>query len=412
MNIVDRVKNILLTPATEWDVIAGETTPQKTLILNYVLPLAAFAAVMHFISISLIGTRGVFGAVFHMPMMWGLVMAVYQFVMAVIAVFVIGFIIDALAPTFGGQKNLDQAIKVAAYSFTAGWIGSVFGILPWIGWLLGLLMGLYGLYLLYLGLPRLMKNPPDKSIGYTALVVVAAIVVMVIIAMVGGFFSGAAMMGGSMAGMGMGGGGRVAPSVTYDANSPMGKLNDFSAKMQEQGKKMEAAQKSGNQKEQMEAAMGVLGTAMSGGKGVDPVQIDALKPFVPASFAGLPQISTQSERGGVQGLMTAKVEAHYGDTSGKNAQLEVVDTGGAAGLLGLASWMGVQGEREDANRREVTRKDGNRLVHEEVSKQGGNNKFSLVLNDRFVVSARGNVDIDTLKSSVSSLDLGKLEGLK
>ena len=112
MNIVDRVKNILLTPATEWDVIAAETTPQKTLILNYVLPLAAFAAIMHFISLSLVGTRGMFGGVFHMPIMWGLVMAIYHLVMAVIAVFVIGFIIDALAPTFGGQKNLDQAEKL------------------------------------------------------------------------------------------------------------------------------------------------------------------------------------------------------------------------------------------------------------------------------------------------------------
>jgi len=205
---------------------------------------------------------------------------------------------------------------------------------------------------------------------------------------------------------------RTAHGFVYDANSPMGKLNDFSAKMQEANKKMEAAQKSGDQKAQMAAAMGVLGTAVSGGKGVEPVQIDALKPFVPASFAGLPQTSTQSERGGVQGLMTAKVEARYGDSSGKNAALEVVDTGGAAGLLGLASWMGVQGEREDDNRREVTRKDGNRLVHEEVSKRGGSNKFSVVLNERYVVSARGNVDFDTLKSSVASLDLGKLEALK
>jgi hypothetical protein len=242
-------------------------------------------------------------------------------------------------------------------------------------------------------------------------VVVAAIVVMVIITMVGGFFAGGAMMaGGNMAGLGADS--RVAPSVTYDANSPMGKLNDFSRKMEEANKKMEAAQKSGDQKAQMAAAMGAFGTAISGGKGVDPVQIDALKPFVPATFAGLPQTSTQSERGGVQGLMTAKVEARYGDGSGKNAELEVTDTGGAAGLLGLASWMGVQGEREDANHREVTRKDGNRLVHEEMSKRGGSNKVSLVLNDRFVVSARGNVDFDTLKASLNSLDLGKIEALK
>jgi hypothetical protein len=328
----------------------------------------------------------------------------------VVMVFVLGFIIDALAPNFGATKSMPQAIKVAAYAYTPVWVVSVLKIIPMLG-IVVLLAAIYAVYLLYLGLPRLMKGPEDKAAGYTAVVVVVSLVLAIVIGYIGGML----MMGGVGMGMGMGMGGmgtRVAPSVTYDANSPMGKLNDFSAKMQEQGKKMEAAQKSGNQKEQMAAAMGVLGTAISGGKGVDPVQIDALKPFVPASFAGLPQTSTQSERGGVQGLMTAKVEAHYGDTSGKNAQLEVIDTGGAAGLLGLASWMGVQGEREDANRREVTRKDGNRLVHEEVSKHGGNNKFSLVLNDRFVVSARGNVDIDMLKSSVSSLDLGKLEGLK
>jgi Yip1 domain len=371
-----------------------------------VLPLAALAAIMHFISLFLVGTRGMFGGVMRMPLLWAATMAIYHLVMAVVAVFVIGFIIDALAPTFGGQKNMNQAVKVAAYSFTAAWVGSVFGILPYLGWLLAFLMAIYGLYILFLGLPRLMKSPEDKAIGYTAVVVIVAIVVMVIIGVVGGLLTAPAMMAG--AGMGA----RMSPGVTYDPNSPMGKLNDFSVKMQEQGKKMEAAQKSGDQKAQMAAAMGVLGTAISGGKGVDPVQIDALKPFVPATFAGLPQTSTQSERGGVQGLMTAKVEARYGDSSGKNASLEVTDTGGAAGLLGLASWMGVQGEREDDNHREVTRKDGNRLVHEEVSKRGGSNKFSVVLNERFVVSARGNVDFDTLKSSVASLDLGKLEALK
>ena len=63
-------------------------------------------------------------------------------------------------------------------------------------------------------------------------------------------------------------------------------------------------------------------------------------------------------------------------------------------------------------RKESTHKDGNRLVHEEVNKQGGSNKFVVVLNERFIVTARGNVPIDALKSSVASLDLGKLESLK
>ena len=409
MGIVDRIKNILLTPKSEWDVIAAETTPTNTIIMSYVLPLAAVAAIAGFIGMSVIGMSMPFAGTYRVGFVGGLVAAIFQVVMAVVMVFVLAFIIDALAPTFGATKSMPQAIKVAAYAYTPVWVVSVLKIIPMLG-VVVLLAAIYAIYLLYLGLPRLMKGPEDKAAGYTAVVVVVSVILAIVIGTIAGMLT----MGGMGMGMGMGMGGmgtRVAPSVTYDANSPVGKLNDFAAKMQEQGKKMEAAEKSGNQKEQMAAAMGVLGTALSGGKGVDPVQIDALKPFVPASFAGMPQTSTQSERGGVQGLMTAKVEARYG-ANGKSAELEVIDTGGAAGLLGLASWMGVQGEREDANHREVTRKDGNRLVHEEVSKTGGSNKFSLVLNDRFVVSARGTVDIDTLKSSVSSLDLGKLEGLK
>jgi hypothetical protein len=175
---------------------------------------------------------------------------------------------------------------------------------------------------------------------------------------------------------------------------------------------MEAAQKTGDPNKQMEAAMAALGTAVSGGKGVEPVQLDALKPFVPEKFAGLSRTDLRTERGGAGGFMTAKAEGIYGDSSGKSARLDVTDTGGVAGLMGLASWMNVQGERENSDRRESTRRDGKRLLHEEVSKTGGNNKYTVVLNDRFIVEANGTVDIATLKSAVNDLDLGKLESLK
>jgi hypothetical protein len=74
--------------------------------------------------------------------------------------------------------------------------------------------------------------------------------------------------------------------------------------------------------------------------------------------------------------------------------------------------MGIQGEREDSSRREVTRKEGDRLVHEQVSKTGGNNEFTVVLANRYIVSTKGNADIGALKTAVASLDLGKLESLK
>ena len=413
MNLVERAKNILLTPKTEWGVIEAETTPRKDLILGYVLPLALIPAIVTFLTMSIIGTAlGFLGGHMTFGIGLGLTMAIWRLVSAVIAVFVIAFIIDALAPSFGGTKNMDQAFKVIVYASTAGWVGSIFSIIPILGWLLSLLASLYGLYLLYLGLPRLMKAPEDKAIGYTAVVVIIAIVVLVILSAVSSVF----MMGGGLAAGGMGAmmnRPNAGATVTYDANSPMGKLEAYGKRMEEANKKMETAQKSGDANQQMAAAMASMATAMGGKPGVEPVQIDALKPFVPDTFAGLPRKDLRTERGGVQGLMTAKAEGVYNDGAGKNVDLEVVDSGGASGLMGLASWMNVQAEKEDQYRKESTRKEGNRLVHEEVNKQpGGSSKYVVVLADRFIVTARGTADIGTLKSGVASLDLGKLESLK
>ena len=62
---------------------------------------------------------------------------------------------------------------------------------------------------------------------------------------------------------------------------------------------------------------------------------------------------------------------------------------------------------------ERTQKVDGRLVHERVSKTGGSNEYGIVLGDRFLVTAEGRgVDLATLKSAVSGLDLRKLESMK
>jgi hypothetical protein len=153
VDIVDRVKKICLTPNIEWPVIAGETTSAATLVTGYVLPLATVSAIAGFVGGSLVGYTLPLLGTYRVPLSAGLAAAVFGVVMAVVGVFVMSLIINALAPTFAAEKNGDQAIKVAAYSFTPAWVAGVFMILPTLG-VLATLGGLYGLYLLYLGLPR------------------------------------------------------------------------------------------------------------------------------------------------------------------------------------------------------------------------------------------------------------------
>jgi hypothetical protein len=134
---------------------------------------------------------------------------------------------------------------------------------------------------------------------------------------------------------------------------------------------------------------------------------------MPETFAGLPRKSSNVEKTGMAGLMVSRAEATYGDNGQKSVTLEVTDTGGISGLTGLASWVGMQGEKEDENGVERTQKIGDRLVHERVSKGEGTNEFSVVLGNRFVVNAEGSgVTLNDLKAAVSALDLGKLESMK
>jgi hypothetical protein len=177
---------------------------------------------------------------------------------------------------------------------------------------------------------------------------------------------------------------------------------------------MEEAQKSGDPNKQMEAAMATLGTAISGGKAVEPVQVDVLKPLLPETAAGLPKTSSSADRSGVAGITVAKAGNVYAD-QGREIQLDIVDTGGVAGLTAFAAFaaLGVQSERETESRIERTRREGNRVIHEEISKRGGPNAFTLVLADRFVITAKGKgVGIDDLKATVALMDLAKIEAIK
>ena len=193
MNIIERIKGILLRPKEEWQVIAGETTPIVELYKSYIILLAAIGPVASFIGMSLVGVSLPMGGSFRVPITTGIISAIVQYVLTLVGVYVLAFIIDTLAPTFAGAKNIDQAFKLATYSYTPGWLVGIFALIPALG-ILGIL-GLYGLYLLYLGLPVLMKSPKEKSTGYTIAIIVAAIIIFAVIGVVSGaFIPGASRM--------------------------------------------------------------------------------------------------------------------------------------------------------------------------------------------------------------------------
>jgi hypothetical protein len=399
--IIERIKNILTTPKTDWPVIADEPATVSDLYKSYIAILAAIPAIVGFIKGSLIG-YSVVGMTVRTPIGSGLTGMLIGYVLGLVMIYVMALIIDALAPTFGGQKNQIQALKTAAYAWTASWIANIGLIVPWLG-LLIVLAGLgYSIYLLYLGLPITMKCPPEKSAGYTALSFICALVLSwIVLALVAGITGAGISMGAASNGMS-----GMNNSTTFDKDSWLGKMEAAS-------KQVEAAQKSGDADAQAKAIGEMMGAALGGGDKVEALVPDMLKQFMPETLAGLKRTNLSVERNEMMGMQVSEAQATYSDDADRSLNLEITDTGSVKGLMGIAGWAGVQNSKETEQGYEKTYKQGGRLIHEQWDNESRYGEYGIVLGDRFSVKVSGNASsIDELKSAVASLDLAGLEALK
>ena len=177
-SIIGRVQRLLLSPAAEWDVISGEPADVQKIYMSYVGPLVIAAAVAAAIGMSVVGVYG-----FRFGVGTALTGMIVQIVMGLVMVYVLAFVINALAPQFGATADMGQAFKVAAYSPTASWVAGLVMIIPALG-ILALLGALYSLYLLYVGLPKLMKPAQDKAMVYTLAVIGVMVVIAVVMAVI------------------------------------------------------------------------------------------------------------------------------------------------------------------------------------------------------------------------------------
>jgi hypothetical protein len=379
-----------------------------------VIPLAAVPALAGFVKSSVIGTSIPFvGGTYRSSMGGGLSVAVLTFLMSLLSVFVVGLIIDALAPTFGATKDRMQAMKTAGYAYTAAWVAGILVIVPGIGWLVALIGAIYSLYLLYLGLPFTMKAPEDKTVGYTVVTVIAAIVLSLVVNAVVVGVAGSAIYGGMRGGLF----GASAVSTPGDSGSisggALGGLAQFANQAEKASKELEAAQKSGDADAQAKAAGNMMAAVLGGGQQVESLPTERIKGFLPATLAGLKQESSSAERNGAMGMQVSEAKARYGDGNNRSVDLEITDMGSAKGLMGLASWVNVEEDKQTQSGYEKTYKQGENMIHEEWDNADKHGEYSAMVAGRFMVKVAGNAgSINELKSALGSVDMAGLAALR
>lgn len=173
MYLVDRVKNMLSTPKSEWLVVDRERATPQSLLIGYVLPLAILASLGELLH-GLMNSSSLFG---HSYFVWPTLLG---FISLIVSFYISIYVIDMLAPGFSSEKNLNKSAQLVAYSNTPVWIAGFLSFVPVIGLLFLAVGWLYSIYLFYMGLGILKRTPEDKKIIF----MVVAFIVMVAISII------------------------------------------------------------------------------------------------------------------------------------------------------------------------------------------------------------------------------------
>ncbi|GAC1404910.1 MAG: hypothetical protein NVSMB64_08880 [Candidatus Velthaea sp.] len=429
MDMVSRARNMIVRPRSEWPVIDVEPASAGALYTGYLVPLGLIGPIASFIGLTLIGISVPFVGTIRYPLINGLTSALIAFVGVLAGCYIWALIINALAPTFSGQKNLVSALKVAIYAATPALLAGILSLIPALG-LLQLLAAFYALYLLYLGLPVLMKAPAEKALAYTAVTVVAGIALGIafgVLMMALRLSPMSASLGGMMPGA-MNGSARDTADQAAATNIAAGIIGAAAGGSAESKKAaatiVAGAVAAGKQAAATEkapapgaaegaAAAAAIGSLVSGGKEkVEPVPFAALKALLPTSLGSLKRTDARGEKSAVAGIATSNSEGTYADDNDGRITIKITDMGNVSGIMALGN-IALTTESESDSGYEKNVVLTGQKVHEKWTTSGKRSELTSFISDRFMVEVNGSgVDMQTAEKAYSATDVSKLAELK
>jgi len=167
----------------------GETEERQNYI-NYAIVLTILSHAAMFIGNAFFLSRfTAFGV--HFGVGYYMVSGAIQLALAIASLYFIPQIMAAIAPSFGGENNSLNALKLYAFAMTPVWIGSILGIIPVVGWLGAIAGALYGVFLFWQHVTEAMQLPAEKKIGYVIVTFIAIVLIGVVIGAIGGGIAGA-----------------------------------------------------------------------------------------------------------------------------------------------------------------------------------------------------------------------------
>ena len=389
MNLIQRATDILLKPEKTWPSLEQEPATSASILKSYLVFLAVIPALAgapgdRMVELSLFGLQHRFSFIADCLN----ILAGYGITLAL--VFVTAYVVDSLAPTFGGVRSKINALKLVAYGATAAFLGAFFFFSP-VLFLVGVPAALYSFYLMYLGLPTLMKCSPEEAVTYlavtscyVALIIAAAIVAAVLLGR-----AGDAVLD------------RLVPHVkSWQPTSPTGKKSQVEAKA------------AGTNSSATTPALPVELKPMTGSADTLPLPAEILKAQLPNRVIHLPMTSVEAESGQGAGIPRSSAKASYVDGD-RRVDLSITDMGMLGGVVAATGWAKATLDRQTPGMIERIYTDGPRRVREIFRRERLVGEIGILLANGVMVEVKGQgVDLKSLHMALNSVKLADIEAMQ
>ena len=176
--IINRSKNLIISPVSEWEVIKSENQDKSKTVKDFLLPYVIIIGIA-----TLLGSS-VFHSRFGFSLSFVITSAIISVLITFAGVYVSALLINEIAQGFGSVKNIHKSFEYVTYSFTAYFIATAASDLIDVSPvnILLQLAGLYSFYILWTGAEPMMGTPEDKKAGF---VVVSGLLIIGVFAILG-----------------------------------------------------------------------------------------------------------------------------------------------------------------------------------------------------------------------------------
>ncbi len=170
-------------PDEEWATIRKEHSSPTHVYVAYVGILALISPICAYISTTYFGWSVTEGQVIKLTAMSSLQLNVLTYIAMLVGVFGLGWMVDWMAKTYGGEHDEFAAngIALVAYSCTPLFLAG-FALLypvPWFNMIVFLGAAAYSGYLMYDGLPIVMRIDKDRAVMFGGAILTVALVFLV-----------------------------------------------------------------------------------------------------------------------------------------------------------------------------------------------------------------------------------------